>query len=78
MVCISIGVIVMCLCRCSMCMLYCIGMCICIGLCIVILVVIVCIRAGACLGDIYVFSPPFERVENSPIILVVLVENSGD
>ena len=78
MVCVFIGVIVMCLCLCSMCMVYCIGMCICIGLCIVILVVIVCIRAGALFGDIYVFSPPFERVENSPIILEILVEKSGD
>jgi len=35
-------------------------------------------KSGGVFGGFLVFCPPHLRVENSPIILVILVENSGD
>lgn len=35
-------------------------------------------KGGGVIGVFLVFCPPSERVENSRIFLVVLVENSGD
>lgn len=35
-------------------------------------------KSGGVFGVFFVFSPPSERVENSRIFLVILVEKSGD